>query len=208
MIMILFSKNFQEQNEQQSSWNFEDQNKQGGQSSELETPTCESSDSNQGNTVMYEPESANYKWLDDGYKWRKCGNKQIKESKSPKSYYKCTYPGCPGRRTIGTSLNGHNITIVNTKEHNHPKPLNSRRSSSSLTYQNDENEIVSEVREAKVVIQMTSDIDVLDDGYKWRKYGQKVVKGNPNPRYISLFFYELFFFILVVNFPIIILIFD
>ncbi|KAJ0743260.1 putative transcription factor WRKY family [Helianthus annuus] len=29
---------------------------------------------------------------------------------------------------------------------------------------------------------MKSEIDILDDGYKWRKYGQKVVKGNPNPR--------------------------
>ncbi|KAI6668095.1 hypothetical protein NL676_032968 [Syzygium grande] len=28
----------------------------------------------------------------------------------------------------------------------------------------------------------TSEIDILDDGYRWRKYGQKVVKGNPNPR--------------------------
>lgn len=38
------------------------------------------------------------------------------------------------------------------------------------------------VREPKVVVQTTSDIDILDDGYRWRKYGQKVVKGNPNPR--------------------------
>lgn len=41
------------------------------------------------------------------------------------------------------------------------------------------------VREPRVVVQTTSDIDILDDGYRWRKYGQKVVKGNPNPRYIK-----------------------
>lgn len=39
------------------------------------------------------------------------------------------------------------------------------------------------VREPRIVVQTTSDIDILDDGYRWRKYGQKVVKGNPNPRY-------------------------
>jgi hypothetical protein len=33
-------------------------------------------------------------------------------------------------------------------------------------------------------VQTTSDVDILDDGYRWRKYGQKVVKGNPHPRYI------------------------
>ncbi|XLR27133.1 hypothetical protein S83_055033, partial [Arachis hypogaea] len=31
------------------------------------------------------------------------------------------------------------------------------------------------VREARVVVQTTSDIDILDDGYRWRKYGQKVL---------------------------------
>lgn len=44
------------------------------------------------------------------------------------------------------------------------------------------------IREPRVVVQTTSDIDILDDGYRWRKYGQKVVKGNPNPRYPKLFF--------------------
>ncbi|URD77343.1 hypothetical protein MUK42_05885 [Musa troglodytarum] len=38
------------------------------------------------------------------------------------------------------------------------------------------------VREPRVVVQTMSEIDILDDGYRWRKYGQKVVKGNPNPR--------------------------
>ena len=37
-------------------------------------------------------------------------------------------------------------------------------------------------REPRVVVQTRSEIDNLDDGYRWRKYGQKVVKCNPNPR--------------------------
>ncbi|KAL3526554.1 hypothetical protein ACH5RR_011210 [Cinchona calisaya] len=38
------------------------------------------------------------------------------------------------------------------------------------------------VTEPKIVLQTRSEVDFLDDGYKWRKYGQKVVKGNPHPR--------------------------
>ncbi|XP_010535225.1 PREDICTED: probable WRKY transcription factor 10 [Tarenaya hassleriana] len=37
-------------------------------------------------------------------------------------------------------------------------------------------------RRPRIIVQTTSDVDVLDDGYRWRKYGQKIVKGNPNPR--------------------------
>ncbi|KAJ6929476.1 WRKY transcription factor [Populus alba x Populus x berolinensis] len=32
------------------------------------------------------------------------------------------------------------------------------------------------VREPRFCFKTLSDVDVLDDGYKWRKYGQKVVK--------------------------------
>lgn len=39
------------------------------------------------------------------------------------------------------------------------------------------------MKEPRIVVQTTSEIDILPDGYRWRKYGQKVVKGNPNPRY-------------------------
>lgn len=50
-----------------------------------------------------------------------------------------------------------------------------------------ENEAISSVgsrtvKEPRIVVQTMSEIDILDDGYRWRKYGQKVVKGNPNPR--------------------------
>ncbi|KAM1027755.1 hypothetical protein ACFX13_041173 [Malus domestica] len=44
------------------------------------------------------------------------------------------------------------------------------------------------LREPRFCFQTRSDVDVLDDGYKWRKYGQKVVKNSLHPRY--LFAYE------------------
>ncbi|KAG2240921.1 hypothetical protein Bca52824_096978 [Brassica carinata] len=40
------------------------------------------------------------------------------------------------------------------------------------------------IREPRVVVQTLSEVDILDDGYRWRKYGQKVVRGNPNPRFL------------------------
>ena len=43
--------------------------------------------------------------------------------------------------------------------------------------------LVKPIREPRVVVQTLSEVDILDDGYRWRKYGQKVVRGNPNPRF-------------------------
>ncbi|KAF8081796.1 hypothetical protein N665_0866s0004 [Sinapis alba] len=37
-------------------------------------------------------------------------------------------------------------------------------------------------REARFAFQTRSQVDILDDGYRWRKYGQKAVKNNPFPR--------------------------
>ncbi|XP_027329546.1 WRKY transcription factor WRKY24-like isoform X2 [Abrus precatorius] len=194
---------------------------------------------------------------DDGYNWRKYGQKQVKGSENPRSYYKCTYPNCPTKKKVERSLDGQITEIVYKGTHNHPKPQSTRRNSSSSSslaippsnpisteipdqsyathgsgqmdsaatpenssisigdddfehqssqkcksggdeFDDDEpdakrwkiegeNEGTSApgsrtVREPRVVVQTTSDIDILDDGYRWRKYGQKVVKGNPNPR--------------------------
>ncbi|KAG2304547.1 hypothetical protein Bca52824_033198 [Brassica carinata] len=37
-------------------------------------------------------------------------------------------------------------------------------------------------KDPRVVLRMETEEDHPYDGYRWRKYGQKIVKGNPNPR--------------------------
>ncbi|XP_022743309.1 probable WRKY transcription factor 2 [Durio zibethinus] len=241
---------------------------------------------------------------EDGYNWRKYGQKQVKGSEYPRSYYKCTHPNCQVKKKVERSLDGEITEIIYKGAHNHPKPqpccqpsIGSTLSSdemsesaegsgtcikveggliwrnahagskdiklgsdwrtdglertsstsivtdlsdplstaqgksvgafesaetpefsSALASHDDDNDgratqdIISlcddaanddeseskrrktescltemnvasgALREPRVVVQIESDVDILDDGYRWRKYGQKVVKGNPNPR--------------------------
>lgn len=37
-------------------------------------------------------------------------------------------------------------------------------------------------RTERIAFRMQSEIEIVDDGYKWRKYGKKSVKNSPNPR--------------------------
>eukprot|EP00976_Prorocentrum_cordatum_P079555 1183601-Prorocentrum_minimum.AAC.2 len=44
--------------------------------------------------------------LDDGYRWRKYGQKLVRGSPHPRSYYKCTYTGdCSVRRHVERTCN-------------------------------------------------------------------------------------------------------
>lgn len=71
------------------------------------------------------------KMLDDGYNWRKYGQKQVKGSENPRSYYKCTYPNCQTKKKVERSLEDGQITeIVYKGTHNHAKPQPTRRTSS------------------------------------------------------------------------------
>ncbi|CAL0303309.1 unnamed protein product [Lupinus luteus] len=231
---------------------------------------------------------------EDGYNWRKYGQKQVKGCEYPRSYYKCTQSSCLVRKKVERSQDGQITAIIYKGSHNHLKPHNINRASalsndekldmgeasasgvkvdgeldwrnfqsrirnsqhgldwnadfqervssdstgtqlsdpistskaksddnpelSSTLASHDGNEdgttqtlasleddaehIESQskrrkkesnlgesnlppnraVREPRVVIQIETEVDILDDGYRWRKYGQKVVKGNPNPR--------------------------
>ncbi|PKU87097.1 WRKY transcription factor SUSIBA2 isoform X2 [Dendrobium catenatum] len=206
------------------------------------------------------PLNAVEKSSEDGYNWRKYGQKHVKGSEFPRSYYKCTHPNCQMKKQLERSHDGHITEIIYKGRHDHPKPQASRRSAvggvstgqeeekedglscfanfeekfsnahchsshvnpncnselSPVSVSDDEvevgggqsglggddaadddpeskrrkmevatidaNSIAKNNREPRVVVQTVSEVDILDDGYRWRKYGQKVVKGNPNPR--------------------------
>lgn len=64
---------------------------------------------------------------EDGYNWRKYGQKQVKGSEYPRSYYKCTNANCPMKKKVERSHDGQVTEIVYKGEHNHPKPQPTRR---------------------------------------------------------------------------------
>ncbi|XP_024005405.1 probable WRKY transcription factor 20 isoform X2 [Eutrema salsugineum] len=191
---------------------------------------------------------------DDGYNWRKYGQKHVKGSEFPRSYYKCTHPNCEVKKLFERSHDGQITDISYKGTHDHPKPQPGRRNSGGLGMPSQEEKLdkyppltgrdekgvynlsqaieqtgtpevppmsatddgaevamsnknkddpddddpftkrrrldgtmeitplVKPIREPRVVVQTLSEVDILDDGYRWRKYGQKVVRGNPNPR--------------------------
>ncbi|KAE8669491.1 putative WRKY transcription factor 58 [Hibiscus syriacus] len=195
---------------------------------------------------------------EDGYNWRKYGQKPIKGCEYPRSYYKCTHSNCPVKKKVERSADGHITEIIYKGAHNHDKPQPNKQTkggcdgdansqtnpefgsqgaasnsnklsetmlSHSIQGENGESIQAAElpgssdseegcdeesreerndngpnpkrrntageasvmlpkktVTEPKIVLQTRSEVDLLDDGYRWRKYGQKVVKGNSHPR--------------------------
>ncbi|CAA3027406.1 probable WRKY transcription factor 43 [Olea europaea subsp. europaea] len=59
--------------------------------------------------------------LDDGYRWRKYGQKSVKNSKFPRSYYRCTHYTCSVKKQVQRLTKDKSI-VVTTYEgiHNHP----------------------------------------------------------------------------------------
>ncbi|KAM1187572.1 hypothetical protein ACFX2J_023480 [Malus domestica] len=204
----------------------------------------------------YQPSSTG-RPADDSYNWRKYGQKLVKGSEFPRSYYKCTHMNCPVKKKVERIPSGEITEIIYKGQHNHevpqpskrpkdgdlngPKPENglqrrvgdSNRLSENVASQSQperdqesteaasgqlpggiDNEELGDgetreegdadepnakrrnidvgtsevglahkmVTEPKIIVQTRSEVDLLDDGYRWRKYGQKVVKGNPHPR--------------------------
>lgn len=140
----------------------------------------------------------------DGFKWRKYGQKQVKGSIFPRSYYKCTVSDCPARKHIEKYIDEDGMEKEKTTylhSHMHPAP------NTSKVYVNDQESFqrtiadrmshespVEQKRGRKrsacgagknthlLVIECGENVDFTEDCYTWRKYGQKIVKGSPKPR--------------------------
>nr|VDD16536.1 unnamed protein product [Brassica oleracea] len=65
--------------------------------------------------------------LEDGYRWRKYGQKAVKNSPFPRSYYRCTTASCNVKKRVERSFRDPS-TVVTTYEgqHTHISPLMSR----------------------------------------------------------------------------------
>ncbi|XP_073036871.1 WRKY transcription factor 44-like [Primulina eburnea] len=207
----------------------------------------------------------------DGHSWRKYGQKQVKGSEYPRSYYKCTYPNCLVKKMVERTLDGQIAEVVYKGEHIYSKPqgpacdaaqfegnnpvsnnqkadrieghaseskdqisVESFTQSGFVGVSQRINEPVTDVlfeasastsndaekggweegSEALVAeddgfkskrrkceiqslksgrmekatskpgngVQSNMDSEIIGDGFRWRKYGQKVVKGNSYPR--------------------------
>ncbi|KAL1550474.1 putative WRKY transcription factor 75 [Salvia divinorum] len=59
--------------------------------------------------------------LDDGYRWRKYGQKAVKNNRFPRSYYRCTHQGCNVKKQVQRVSKDEGV-VVTTYEgvHSHP----------------------------------------------------------------------------------------
>ncbi|KAE9602693.1 hypothetical protein Lal_00050211 [Lupinus albus] len=50
--------------------------------------------------------------LDDGYKWRKYGEKNVKNNKFSRSYYRCSYQGCNVKKQIQRHSKDEQVVVT------------------------------------------------------------------------------------------------
>ncbi|GLU22738.1 hypothetical protein SLE2022_387890 [Rubroshorea leprosula] len=68
--------------------------------------------------------------LEDGYRWRKYGQKAVKNSPYPRSYYRCTTQKCTVKKRVERSYQDPSVVITTYEgQHNHPLPTTLRGSS-------------------------------------------------------------------------------
>ncbi|CAN1328391.1 Probable WRKY transcription factor 32 [Linum perenne] len=137
--------------------------------------------------------------IPDGYNWRKYGQKQVKSPNGSRSYYRCTYSDCCAKKIECSDHSGHVIEIVKKGLHSHdlPQKSNSKRESRVATpgrpiprstiaehavLFREPDPAVLPGKKNKFVVHAAGDVGISGDGYRWRKYGQKMVKGNAHPR--------------------------
>ncbi|KAE8722837.1 putative WRKY transcription factor 23 [Hibiscus syriacus] len=67
--------------------------------------------------------------LEDGYRWRKYGQKAVKNSSFPRSYYRCTASSCNVKKRVERSFSDPSIVVTTYEgQHTHLSPIMPRPS--------------------------------------------------------------------------------
>ncbi|MED6157546.1 Transcription factor [Stylosanthes scabra] len=62
--------------------------------------------------------------LEDGYRWRKYGQKAVKNSPFPRSYYRCTSASCNVKKRVERSFTDPSVVVTTYEgQHTHPSPV-------------------------------------------------------------------------------------
>ncbi|KAI4379866.1 hypothetical protein MLD38_006109 [Melastoma candidum] len=75
--------------------------------------------------VYYEVDASDMSLVvNDGYQWRKYGQKVTRDNPSPRAYFKCSFaPSCPVKKKVQRSVDNPTILVANYEgEHNHRCP--------------------------------------------------------------------------------------
>ncbi|XP_002988797.2 probable WRKY transcription factor 23 [Selaginella moellendorffii] len=73
--------------------------------------------------------------MDDGYRWRKYGQKAVKNSPYPRSYYRCTYTKCHVKKRVERSSKDSSLVITTYEGvHTHHSPAAIRSGSAESQY--------------------------------------------------------------------------
>ncbi|XP_021814047.1 probable WRKY transcription factor 32 isoform X3 [Prunus avium] len=90
-------------------------------------------------------------------------------------------PSIPERKRQSPNDSDGNGDVKIKEEHgdgDEPEPKR-RVKKSNLEYSTS---LLKPGKKPKFVVHAAGDVGISGDGYRWRKYGQKMVKGNPHPR--------------------------
>ncbi|KAL5983462.1 hypothetical protein ACLOJK_017548 [Asimina triloba] len=71
--------------------------------------------------------------LEDGYRWRKYGQKAVKNSPFPRSYYRCTTVMCGVKKRVERSSDDPTVVVTTYEgKHTHPSPVVTRGNSAAV----------------------------------------------------------------------------
>ncbi|KAI9107338.1 hypothetical protein K1719_021726 [Acacia pycnantha] len=117
--------------------------------------------------------------LEDGYAWRKYGQKEILGAKFPRSYFRCTHKydeGCQAIKHVQRVDNEFVYRITYHADMTLPQTLFEHPKKSADSFSSVKQNADS------VDFRVPSEVEVLDDGFRWKKYGHEIMDGSKNPR--------------------------